>query len=227
MSLTFSGVVGELRALLPQVETDTGQDDAAERAIDTALSTYSRLRPRMRIESMAGVGSVALYAMPDEYQPPFSKILSIEYPYGDNPPTMLDADDYLIYLDVDGEGTTSYKILFDNDLADGETARVKYTALHVLDGDGTTVPESDFSAFLYLSAYHLANFAVGFYGSQTRSTMSANVINYRTKSDEWRAIAEHFYTAFKSSLGMRVGDEVPSGVVLSSLKREGLVWRTR
>jgi hypothetical protein len=220
MDLTFSSLVGELRALLPQVETDTTINDAAERAVDTAINSYSRLRPNVEVADLEGDGSTQSFSMPSDYQYPFSNVLSIEYPYGEIPPVELGPEYYSIYMDTDGE-----KIVFHNAIASGESARVKYTCLHSISDDETTIPSADWAAFLYLSAYHLANYAVGYYGSTTRATLSADVVNYRTKSDEWRSIAEHFYRSFQGAMGMKVGDTVRSGLVVASLKRDGLIWR--
>ena len=231
MSLTFASLAADLRALVPGVETDVGVNDAAERAVGQALNIYSRLNPRVQIAVITGDGSTRLFAMPADYQPPFSKVLSIEYPYGNFPPSFLTASDFRIYLDVDENGIESYKILFTSIPATDQVARVQYTSLHVLSGyessELTTIPTPHWSAFLYLSAYCLANFAVGYYGSTTRSTLNADIVNYRTKADEWRAIATHFYTSFKAAMGLRADDVVPSAVVLASLTRDPKAfWRS-
>lgn len=231
MDLTLASLTADLRALVPQVETDVEQDDAAERAVKQALNIYSRYNPRIQVAAFTGDGSTRLFAMPSDYIPPFSKVLSVEYPYGLYPPEILDANDYQIYIDIDEEGVESYKILFLSIPAANYVARVKYTALHVLSGyessTTTSIPSPHWSAFLYLSAYCLANFAVGYYGSTTRSTLSADTINYRTKADEWRAIAEHYYASFKAAMGMRADDAVPSAVVVAKLTRDGdSIWRS-
>jgi len=230
VDLTFASLVSELRALMPQVETDVEVSDAAERAVGQALNTYSRLNPRVRIASFDGDGSTCLFDLPSDYQPPFSKIISVEYPYNQNPPVYLEPSKFQVYTDLDNSAIV-YKLLFASAPASGQSARVTYTAVHVLSGydesTETSLPVPHWSAFLYLSAYCLANFAVGYYGSTTRSTLSADLVNYRTKADEWRAIAEHFYASFKAAMGMRVGDLVPSGVIVAKLTRdENAFWRS-
>ncbi len=168
--------------------------------ITAALNRYSKLRPDKLVEDVAGSGTSDL-DLPEGWVDEFSTIKSIEYPVGDNPESILDADEYALYRSPDGE-----KIRLRSDSpAATEVVRIAYTVPR----SATTVPAVDVEAVCSLAAAlcleDLANAAV-----QTADpTMSADVVNYRTKSGEFASRAKRLMQLYKDHLGLKEDDTTP------------------
>lgn len=203
--------IEDYRAKVIRVIQDTpGSDgegvlhsDHIDAFIEEALPTYSKDRPKENINDTTGDGT-QLYSVPSDWVAGFSSILSLEFPTGNVPQTILTAeDDYFIYQ----ETTTTFKIQFVNNTPNAsETFRLKYTVPYTVDII-ENIPAQDQDAFVKLCAVQaLKALARKFTGTQD-PTIDADSVNYRTKGDEFARRAKDLqgeYDAFVLDAGAQV-----------------------
>lgn len=232
MTATIHEYVARVRELLPQVEYDLDALDATDApsgtivvsSLSAALLAYSRHRPRHRLVDYTGDGSSYEFTLPADFVADFSKVISVEYPQGERTPVYLSSRYYSVHFTLSG-ATEVYVLRLAYTPSASETVRLRYTTLHTITESATTVPAGDFEGLCHLACHYLAMSAVGYFGSQSRSTLDANVLNYRTKADEWRAIAEQFLYNYKSTVGLGRLDTVPAGGVIGFMDRPDSVFR--
>ena len=138
-----------------------------------------------------------------KFLPRFSTIKSIEYPIGDTPGDYGDPRDWKMY-----NTPTGYQLqLIACTPANTELVRIVWTARHAL--DGSTVDHTDFYAvcdfIAVLALEAMAAKAINF----GDSTISADVVNYRSKSQEYLSMAKQKRRAYFNHMGI---DETDTGV---------------
>ena len=197
--------IDELKRLVPQVEDELPAGTIEERLGD-AIRFYSRIRPRVNgVRDYSGDGSTYEFALPADWDDTFSRVSSIEYPQGYQDPEYLESDQWFIY------DTPAGRVLrLKTTPASSETARVSYTRMHHVSSQQDTVPECDKRAFCYLTASLIARNFESKYASHTESSLSADVINYRTKQRQYAEVADHYEALFKAHFGMKRGDIAPA-----------------
>lgn len=222
---TLSTYTTRLEELLSQAAAELGDDDCYDNAVTAAIAEYSRYFPQIRGEDYDGDGSTYTFTLPSAFQET-SRIVAIEYPQGEQDPDWLDSYYYGIYLDLE-DGAVVRKLRLTETPADGNTVRMFYTCPHTITDSASTVPDSDLEPFCQLAAYNLASMIASFYGFQSKSTLEANLINYRSKADQWRSIANHFLVSFKLLKGMGPKDIVPAAASRGALIRYDAIFRSR
>jgi hypothetical protein len=146
------------------------------------IQRYTLDRPLDVVSDIAGNGTnyldlpVAPGTAPvPVFEPEFSIVKSIEFPIGQQPPQMVLDSDFRVYRAPSG-----YKILLNFDTpGNGESLRMTWTARHL--ADGSTVPDSDFYSVVDFAGSLAAEKLASFYVGTGDSTMSADVVNYRSK----------------------------------------------
>ncbi len=217
MSLT--NYVEELKRLVPQVE-DELPVGAIEERLGDAVRFYSRIAPRANgVRDYTGDGSTYEFALPPDWDPQFSRVTSIEYPQGYQDPKYLKSDQWFIYDIPSGQ-----VLRLKTTPASGETARVTYTRMHKISSQQNTVPERDNRALCYLAASLIARNLEFKYASHTEPTLSADVINYRTKQRQYAEVADHYEALFKGHFGMKRGDTAPAAGAWGPIDFD---WATR
>lgn len=173
-------------------------------AVVQAIKRYSMARPRLVCEDISGTGGHDL-TLPAGWCAEFSTLVSIEYPVGNVPESLLDGDEWTIY-----QSPTGLKLrLIDAVPPATETVRVLYSALH----SEATVPVADTEAVANLAAsLCLRQLAAG-YGNSNDSTIQADSVNHQSKTDEYRRLAESFEKLYAGHLG--IGSDAP---VVASMK---------
>jgi len=185
-------------------------DDELGSAQNTALATYNRHRPRIVSTSTAGDGGFD-YALPASWSAGLSTIIDIEYPSGDQDPTILDRNAYRTY-----HNGTDEKLRF---LEDSPTATeafiVRYSASHAVGaGDneaGTTIPACDVRAFAQLVA------SVGLRQLAARSaqsrdaTIDADSVDYGDGTKTYNTLADELARSYREHVGVS-DDEGEGGV---------------
>jgi hypothetical protein len=168
-----------------------------------ALKRYSKHRPHLVVEDLTGNATHDL-PLPVGWCDGLSSIINIEYPVGAVPETLLDPSDWLYYRTPTGQ-----KLRLST-LAPGitETIRVLYNALHT----EATLPEVDEEAVANLAASLCLRQLATAYGQTGDSTIQADVVNYRSKTDEFRRLADSFETLYKNHLGLKDNDTVPAAM---------------
>lgn len=177
-----------------------------ERAI---IQRYSLDAPLLMVSDIDGNGTnlLPLPIAPGAggdlpvFEPNFSVIRSIEYPVGQQPPQYVLDSDLQVY-----HSPTEYQIMLNFDSPPvGDTLRVRWTARHL--PDGSTVPDKDFYAVVDFAASLAAEKLATFYVGTGDSTMQADVVNYRSKSQEMLNIAKAMRRRYFNHMGID-GDAV-------------------
>ncbi len=180
--------------------------DARDAFIEQAITQrYSKDRPIEKVTDVNGNGT-ALVAVPSGWEDGFSRLddsEGIEYPNGNVPPTHLEADEWRMYREP---GALKIMLLAAKPTA-SEVIRLKWTARH--SADGTTVPAHDFEAVADYAA-SLAFAALAAKHAQTGdATLSADTVNYRSKQQEFSALARAAAKRYYEHLG--IDPEKPEG----------------
>lgn len=166
------------------IRDDSGQitAEARDRAIAAAIERLSEEMPRTLTVEAANQSGQQL-DVPAGWVPGESRLDQIEYPVGDVPPTYLDATRVMVLRQPGG----AEKIGLADALPPGSTIRVSFTAPHVVDSQSDTVPASRRWGVSCLAASILAGQLASFYANQANSTIAADAVEHRSKSELWAA----------------------------------------
>jgi hypothetical protein len=180
-------------------------DEAAiDRAIGQAANRYSKIRPQVKIATLTGDGAKFLFALPGDYEPALSRLVAVEYPVDRQDPEYLDdTQDYAVD-DRDRDPTTGAPRLrlIRLVLPTATTARLTYTARHVVDGISDTVPEADREACCAFAASLGCRQLASLYAQTSDPTMAAAVIAYRDRSAIYLAQAKDLEREFNEHVGV-------------------------
>jgi hypothetical protein len=191
--------------LYPAEGADTTLVDTLTPYVQRALTRYSQDRPLEVVSDVTSDGTQQLDLPTDDdavFDPLASLLRSIEWPVGQIPPEYVDDNDFRLYRTPDG-----YKIMLTADSPNAaDNLRVIWTAQHAT--DGSTVPDCDFNALVDLSAALAAEQLATIYAQTSDPTMSADVVNYRSKSQEYQGLAKMLRKRYYNHLGV---DESATG----------------
>lgn len=223
--MPFPYAVADFVAELPNVLSDdagrlTGTVPAlVQRAI---IERYSQDAPLEIVSDVQGNGTnyLDLPIAPGEgndlpvFEPNFSVLKSIEYPIGQQPPQMVLDSDFRVYRTPQG-----YKVLINFDTpGPTDTARMTWTARHL--ADGSTVPDKDFYAVVDFVASLGAEKLATFYVGTGDASIQADVVNYRSKSQEMLTVAKALRKRYFNHMGVDEnaagGDEVAPAFALGN-----------
>lgn len=194
--------------------TDPG-DYAA--AVTEALKRYSKNRPHLLCEDLSGDGSHDL-ALPAGWVEGLSAIASVEYPVGVVPEALLDSDMWTLYRTP---AATKLRLLTYTPKAT-ETVRVLYNAAHT----EQTLPVPDLEAVANLAAAICLRQLASAFGQTTDPSIGADVVNYRSKADEFRRLAEAFERLYGDHLGIGKDTPVTAAMAVAKPKDDGRVRLT-
>ncbi len=176
------------------------------RAIEEAIAgRYSKDRPQKLVADLAGDGAKYEWSVASltGWQEGFSRVVEIEYPQGERSPVYLESGEWLLYASPSGR----FLRLAWAPVA-GKTARVRFTAAHT--ADASTVPEADFYAVGALAAALAARRLAANYAQTGDSSLAADTVNYRTKSQEYMTLARHLEKEYENLLGTDPGRSAPA-----------------
>ncbi len=186
------------------------------RAIAQALTRYAQVRPVIAVQDYPGDGSTFDLALPTGYVEGLSTILSIEYPLGERVPALLETSAWSLY-----RTTTALKLrLLSTTPATGKTARVTFTKPHVVDVAGSTVPVTDEAAVGDLAAAVGLRELAALYANTQDPTIAADVVNYRSKSEEYLRLAKELEGRYRAHLGLDKETEVRAGYAFTDVDQE-------
>jgi hypothetical protein len=188
------------------VADDSGKlsdpDDLLASATE-ALNRYSKARPLEVVTDLLGSDSHDV-ELPIDWIDGFSAVLQVEFPTGRVPANVIDRRDYSIYA---GPAGKKLRILIAQPDVD-ESVRVTYTLLHSED----SVPAGDLEAVANLAASVCCLVLAAKYGNTSDPTIQADVVNYRSKIDEYRRLAQHYEGLYNAYLGIKDDDTVPAAM---------------
>lgn len=198
--------------------TDLVRDDAAritdeqrDSAIATAVTRYSADRPRRKAEDLTPV-SGKLLALPAGWQADFSRLQSIEYPLGEVPPTLIEPDQWAMYL-----GTSAEQIALVSALPAGSTVRATYTIRHQVDDTTDTIPAEDRDAVARFAAANLCDQLAAFYANDSDSTIQADTAKSEPRSTAYGRRAKQYRDFYLHHLGLDEKNTQPAGAVVATL----------
>ncbi len=174
------------------------------------LQRYSKDRPRELVSDQAGSGT-ALLALPqigagpalEVFEDGFSSILRIEFPIGLIPPSYILEEDFQQYRSPAGLQI----MLLGTTPSVSDTVRIGWTARHK--SDGSTIPDVDFEAVCDWAAALCYEALAGIYAQTGDATIMADSVNYRTKSQEYMALAKVAAKRYFNHMGISADDKSP------------------
>ena len=174
-------------------------------AITSALKRYAKHKPRVLVSDLPGTGSNDL-ALPVSWSEGLSGVQSVEYPVGNVPECLIDVRDYKLYQNPSGQ---QLRLLTVQPTV-SETVRLTFTGLH---SDESTVAIADLEAVANLAASICCRMLAAQYGNTNDPTIQADVVNYRSKTDEYRRLADSFESLYNDHLGIKPNDTTPAAMV--------------
>lgn len=185
--------------------TDLVRDDSGrltaeeiERAVKAAVLRLSDKLPRQVVTEQTDVSGKRLAFAGTSWQRGVSALKGVEYPVGDTPPTFIDAADVQVLEKTDG----TQEIGVADALPAASTVRFHYSAPHLVTAQQDTVPEAQRLGVSLLAASLLCGQLASLYANQTDSTIAADAVDHKTKSELWAAREKRYEAQAYSSWGL-------------------------
>ena len=175
-------------------------------AIAEALNRYSKHRPRLVVDDVAGQDGPDI-ALPEGWVNDFSNIDSIEFPIGNMPETRIDRVDWRFYKTP----TDTFIRFAAARPASVEEVRVTFTALPL----EAPLPPVDVEAVANLAASFCCGQLARHYGQTSDPTIQADVVNYRSKGDEYARRAKELEAQYKNHVGIKESDTTPAAMAVA------------
>ena len=200
----FSDFIARLAVLLQDGGGKLAAADREDLVRHVLAQRYSKDRPREIVSDSNGNGTSDL-ALPssgaENFEEGFSILRQIEYPVGDVPPTLLEQDAWQLYRKPTGLVVR----LNDAQPAAAETIRFTWTLRHK--SDGSTVFLSDFEAVCDYAGALAFDALAARYVQLGDSTIGADAVNYRTKSQEYASLASKLRKRYFEHMGIAEGSQ--------------------
>lgn len=191
-------------------EVDSSQEiseSALSNSVSFGVRYHSEQVPLFEVEDILADGTFTL-AMPAKWAPGFSRLVAVEYPLGSRRPSYLDLRHITIYTDpLAGDSLR----LLETTPAVGSIVRVTYTRPHEITETSTTLPDDDYWPVVCVSAAMAARALAARYARTWDPSLSADVVNYRIRTDDYLALARECELIWRRHVGMREdGREAPA-----------------
>ena len=173
-------------------------DSLIDSIIQDAIYEYSRIKPREKASDFQGDGTAYSFTFPSDWLDGFSTIKQVEYPFGEQVPTIIKPYRYRVYR---GTAGVNFRMVQDTPSSTG-TVRVTYLLPHTGSSTSFTVPDSDVGAVAALAASKLARQLAAQNARTQSNTMDADVVNYLSKVANWTALADKLEDKYKSLIGI-------------------------
>lgn len=189
---------------------DAGRITPTQRdiAIATAVTRYSKDRPRKKVEDIVAPGG-NLLPLPSAWEADFSQVKSLEYPIGNVPPAIISAQDYELYT-----SPSAVLIMVRDSLGINENVRATFTITHEVSVAADTVPLGDREAVCCLAAASLCDQLAGLYSGDYDSTIQADSVNHQSKAAEFASRARALRKRYLDELGIDAKKNVAAGAVV-------------
>lgn len=168
-----------------------------DRAIELALVRYSADRPRQVVEDVTTEDGVTL-PLPEGWVQGESLLQTVECPVV-SPPVPLEADAWAVWRTPTGEVIGLLQAA-----TPGATARLHYTAPHVVDAASSTVPNAHREAVACYAASLLAEQIATAHASAQDSTIAADRVDQAHPAREWSARAKAYRNRYFATLGIDI-----------------------
>jgi len=200
-------------AAMPNIVHDDANrlGDLSGYVVQAITQRYSKDAPLEIVSDIEGNGTnlLPLPVPPDGvealFDPTFSVLRSLEFPVGQMPPQFVLDSDFLIY-----RTPTAYNIYLNFDTPGPEDIiRATWTSRHA--ADGSTVLAKDFYAVVdYASSLALEALAA-IYVQTGDASISADVVNYRSKAQEYLQMAKAIRKRYFTHMGVEESSDAGAG----------------
>lgn len=175
-------------------DTDALPDAKRTEAVQVAVELFSQAFPRILAAEIVGDGSYD-YSLPTGWVDDFSEVQQIESPAGERPARYIEADEWNLY-----RSAAAVKLRFARALASGKSAVLAYSVLHEVTGSAGTISRAWNNAVSFLAASVACNIAASYYAQTGESSIGADAVAHRTKSQEYRALAGRWGDLYEAEL---------------------------
>lgn len=192
-----------------KVKDDSGRltvVDDYEPAIAAALERYSAHKPRELVADVAGAGTHDV-GLPVDWVEEFSQVRSVEYPVDQVPEVLLAQDTWKVYRAVAGP---VLRLLDETPLAT-ESLRLTITVPRI----EAEVVTGDLDAVAALAASFCCDTLANLFASTNDPTISADVVNYRSKSSEYGRRAKALRKLYLDHMGIDEDSGQPASLTVA------------
>jgi hypothetical protein len=190
------------------VQYDIGEE-AYTRYIRRALRRYSIDKPRELAKDVTGTDSSYITINATNFPgfvEHFSRVELVEARapvVADNEqPNYIELQEWEYYKN----STTLFLHLKNHKPTASDTIRILYTTIHTIDGleseTSDTIPTQDFDAIVYFAVSEALSALANKFAGTKDPTIRADVVNYRTKSREYREQSEYYRNLYKNWIAM-------------------------
>jgi len=216
--------IGEIRlGVSARIQDDDGKLSITpdllcevDRAILSALEQYSKDRPLEKAVRIAGTATFK-YAVSGltGFIDGFSSVLGIAYPHlaADQQLAFLEDDEFLLQRDDSG----LFLWFTQARPAASEFFLAAFTAPHTLNASTSTIPVSDDQAVMDLGAAFACDQLAALYAKDIDSSISADAVDRRTKSDNYRSMAASLRKSYAAK--MQTGESGRAAGTLAEIDR--------
>ncbi|MBV6425158.1 MAG: hypothetical protein NAOJABEB_02972 [Steroidobacteraceae bacterium] len=191
----------------------TGSAGDVELAIREALEVYDDDVPRTIVADVAGDGTAYDFSLPTGFVDGYSRIVSVEYPIGDRPATLLPSDEYGLYRTTSATKVRLATVTPDS----GESFRITYTGRHTLtdldSAAATTIYAYHTEAFVNLAAAKCLMRLANRFVHEQESTLNLDAVDRNSKTDIARRMADKLIAAYREVVGVTRGESPSSARV--------------
>lgn len=189
---------------------NTIDDLSLSDCISDALGKLSKDKPLYVVADIDGDGTDK-YDLPANWNGRLSKIISVEYPTGEDEPELLEAEDYFIYKEPDSEnGGYLYSLNFIDDTPTAEEAiRITYTTNYSSVED---VDALDIDVFATLAASLACGVLARTYSGTKESNLDNDFVNFRGKGDIFASRAKELIKIYNEYVGIKDGVSAASSL---------------
>jgi len=222
MSTNLTTFTDRVNRILTGISTDEMSTATRQEAVREAVREYGRDKPRVMVEDVSGDGGqyyqLGSSGVLTSWANDFSQILAVDYPAADvdddEEPEFLEDEDFTVYRVA---GSTRYLYFPNHAPASGEAARVWYTTYYEFDSSNETeTPTGDFDAICTLAGAICCEWLAVRYGQHSDSTIGADVVNRRNKSDVYASRAKDLRRRYMQEL-LGQGGEQPAAAFVGDI----------
>jgi hypothetical protein len=167
---------------------------------EQARQRFSKDKPQMLIFDLPGTGAFlyTLTGVVTSWTNQFSIIEAIEYPTGNNPPTMLEHTDFRMY---NPNSSTEQIRFLSSSPSSGSTARLTYTAQHAFAANVvSTIPDMEKESLAFLLAAYAAQALAADFLKPNRSNIPNDSIDFSQKSNDMQKLADKLFEKYSEAI---------------------------
>lgn len=159
------------------------------RKVDEAVRHYSHYFPDQETVDVTGAGTYD-YDLPTDWVIGFSSIVSVEFPKGDQTPTILKLGRVRIYYNS-AVDVSKWRIRFlDTTPTANDTIRITFTKPHKVTTTTSTIPDTHWEAVAALATGLCLYTMAGRSLSQRDSQVSGDLFRFRSVARDYQDLAE-------------------------------------